>query len=370
MRDGTHIDRFRWTHLQIPFKVRFRHASADRAETSSVWVEAVSDGGTIGVGESCPRPYVTGETIEGARAFLSRHDAGLRAEVGDLSSLTAWMAAHAAEIDRNPAAWCAVELAILDLVARERGLTVEALLALPPLGGTFRYSAVLGDASPEAFRASANQYRQYGFSDFKVKLSGDLTRDRDKIDALRGLDIDALRLRADANNLWDRADDAVAFLRALDYPFFAIEEPLLPNQYAGLQRVGEALDCRIILDESLVRADQLASLPGDPERWIVNLRVSKMGGLLRSLTVVRAARAAGIDLVVGAQVGETSLLTRAALIVAGAAGGRLVAQEGAFGDFLLERDVTDPPLMFGAGGVLDASTYPSLAMPGFGLACA
>ena len=34
----------------------------------------------------------------------------------------------------------------------------------------------------------------------------------------------------------------------------------------------------------------------------------------------------------------------------------LVAQEGAFGTFLLEHDVCDPPLMFGAGGVLDAST--------------
>ena len=53
---------------------------------------------------------------------------------------------------------------------------------------------------------------------------------------------------------------------------------------------------------------------------------------------------------------ETSLLTRVALTVAQAAGPSLVAQEGAFGTFLLERDICDPPLMFGAGGILDAST--------------
>jgi hypothetical protein len=35
-----------------------------------------------------------------------------------------------------------------------------------------------------------------------------------------------------------------------------------------------------------------------------------------------------------------------------------VAQEGAFGTLLLERDVCDPPLMFGASGVLDVATYP------------
>ena len=44
----------------------------------------------------------------------------------------------------------------------------------------------------------------------------------------------------------------------------------------------------------------------------------------------------------------------------------LLAQEGAFGTLLLERDVCDPPLMFGAGGVLDTAAYPALE-PGFGL---
>ena len=81
-----------------------------------------------------------------------------------------------------------------------------------------------------------------------------------------------------------------------------------------------------------------------------------MGGLLRSLDVVQAARTAGIGVIVGAQVGETSLLTRVALTVAQAAGPSLVAQEGAFGTFLLERDICDPPLMFGAGGILEASS--------------
>ena len=70
-------------------------------------------------------------------------------------------------------------------------------------------------------------------------------------------------------------------------------------------------------------------------------------------------------MIVGAHVGETSLLTRAALSVANAYRDILVAQEGAFGTHLLEHDVVDPPLMFGAGGVLDAAQLPT--GPGFGL---
>ena len=359
------IRELRFTILAIPFKVAFRHASAERAETSSVWVECVSEGGRVGRGESCPRPYVTGETIEGAQAFFSRHEAGICAHVVDLDSLRSWMAERRDELDEHPAAWCAIELAVLEMLAIEWRLTIEEFLALPRLSGRFQYSAVLGDMSHEAFQATAGQYRRQGFTDFKVKLSGNLDRDREKIALLRQWP--GLRIRVDANNLWPTAHDAIAFLLALDYPFYAVEEPIAPGQYGELARIADRLRCKVILDESFLRASQLARLAGDADAWIINLRVSKMGGLLRSLEVVAAARTGKIGVIVGAQVGETSLLTRVALAVAHASRDILVAQEGAFGTLLLERDISDRPLMFGAGGVLDVATYPGLEQPGFGL---
>ncbi|MBI3546388.1 MAG: hypothetical protein HY081_07310 [Gammaproteobacteria bacterium] len=350
----------------IPFKQAFRHASAERSETSALWVEAISKRGTIGYGESCPRSYVTGETFDTAGKFFSRHQSAL-CQIHDLTSLRAWVETHADELNTNPAAWCAIELAILDLFAKENNQTIEAYLSLPSLSGRFHYSAVLGDAGSDAFQAGAEQYRRHGFTDFKLKLSGNLEHDREKITVLKSWDIDSLRVRVDANNLWRTADQAIAFLRALDYPFFGIEEPLHPNQYSELVRVAEALNSKIILDESFLRIDQLSSLRNTARLWIINLRVSKMGGLLRSLRIVEAARALNISLIVGAQVGETSLLTRAGITIAHAARDMLIAQEGAFGTFLLERDICDPPLMFGVGGALDSANYPSLHEPGFGL---
>src|SRR5437667_398413 len=78
-------------------------------------------------------------------------------------------------------------------------------------------------------------------------------------------------------------------------------------------------------------------------------------GLPRSLEVIAAARRHGVPVIVGAQVGETSLLTRAALTVASQARDILLAQEGAFGTLLLGDDVCDPPLMFGPGGQIQFS---------------
>jgi L-alanine-DL-glutamate epimerase-like enolase superfamily enzyme len=91
---------------------------------------------------------------------------------------------------------------------------------------------------------------------------------------------------------------------------------------------------------------------------VVNVRISKMGGLVRALALTERTMREGLRIVVGAHVGETSLLTRAALTVAHAARDILVAQEGAFGTHLLERDVVEPPIMFAAGGVLNAATLP------------
>jgi L-alanine-DL-glutamate epimerase-like enolase superfamily enzyme len=360
------IARLRFRELRIPFKVAFRHAAAERAETESVWIDAIGADGLVGSGESCPRLYVTGETLETARAFTAEHEEELR-EATSIEVLREWMEAHRALIDANPAAWCALELAILDLLGKRHGTPVEALLSMPPIAGEFHYTAVLGDASPEAFHAMAERYWQLGFRDFKVKLCGDLERDRHKLAVFAKWPEASARVRADANNLWPNAEQAIAGLRRLDYRFLAVEEPIGKNRYAELSDISRALGCPIILDESCTRREQLSLLPGPRSQWMVNVRVSKMGGLIRSTQVIEAARQCGIGVIVGAQVGETSVLTRAALPAARAAGDALVAQEGAFGTLLLERDVCEPPLMFGAGGVLDASTYPKLTSPGFGL---
>jgi L-alanine-DL-glutamate epimerase-like enolase superfamily enzyme len=360
------IDRFEFRELGIRFKTAFRHAAAERTATETVWIDAVASDGAVGSGESCPRSYVTGETIATALAFVSRHEASLRSSIIDIDTLQAWMADHDEDIDANPAAWCALELALLDLIGKHMGVTVETLLSVRPLGNAvFRYTAVLGDAPATAFHAMTERYREAGFRDFKIKLSGSVERDREKM-AVFGKWTESVRLRADANNLWPAADEAIDALGRLGYAFFAIEEPIGKDQHAELPRIARALNCAVIVDESFSRVQQLSLLCDPAPLWLVNIRVSKMGGLIRSLRVLDAARARGIGVIVGAQVGETSLLTRAALTVACAAGDTLVAQEGAFGTLLLERDVCDPPLMFDAGGVLDASAYSMLEKPGLG----
>lgn len=349
-----------------PFKVVFRHASASRGEAANIIVAARGPDGAAGYGEGCPRQYVTGETAASAGAFVERHKASIVRKVRRIADLRAWIGERRGEIDANPAAFCALEVAVLDLLGRLERRPLEDLLGVSRLAGAFRYSAVLGDATLSAFRRQAKQYRQMGFSDFKVKLSGDARRDRRKLAALIRRGSGAPRIRLDANNLWQDAAEAIRYLKALQANIFAIEEPLAPGDFRGCAKVAAGCGAKIILDESLTRVGQLRAI-ADPAAWIVNLRVSKMGGIHRSLELAREAARRGIGLIVGAQVGETSILTRAALTVMNCHRQSLLAAEGAFGTLLLERDLTRPSLRFGRGGELQAEQAIDPASPGLGL---
>lgn len=343
----------------VPFKVVFRHASASRDRAENLIVAAHA-GGMVGYGEGCPRDYVSGETVASGVAFIRANARAMLGDVEDVSSLRAWIADHADAIDENPAAFCALETAVLDLLGRTSGKCIEELLGMPRPRTAFKYSAVLGNAPHPAYLWQLRRYRKRRFTDFKVKLSGDVRRDRRKVGALVGT---AERIRVDANNLWTDADDCVRHLASLGN-VFAVEEPLAPGNLEGFRAVGEETGARIVLDESLLRAEQLTSLT-DPARWIANIRVSKMGGILRSMAVAEQASHLGLGVIVGCQVGETSILTRAAMPVMQAAQSNLVAAEGAFGTYLLRRDLMAECLMFGDGGLLHPSEVPD--GPGFGL---
>lgn len=342
----------------VPFKTVVRHASASHRRAQNLIVQVVGADGQIGWGEGCPRQYVTGETIDSALEFIGQRAEALFAEITGVGPLRTWIKDHREEIDRNPAAFCAIETAVLDLLGKTHKRSLEDILEVAKPVGEFRYTAVLSDLAWPVYRWQCGRYHRAGFEDFKVKLSGDLRRDQRKLGVLAkpiarsSVAASGMRVRVDANNLWESADKCVEHLGALNVGVFAVEEPLRPGDFDGMGRVAKQCSTRIVLDESLLRAEHLDALSGDPANWIANVRVSKMGGIIRSLEVARKAAALGVGVIVGCQVGETSILSRAALTVMQSIKPHLLGAEGAFGTHLLRRDLTSRSIMFGPSGVL------------------
>jgi L-alanine-DL-glutamate epimerase-like enolase superfamily enzyme len=186
----------------------------------------------------------------------------------------------------------------------------------------------------------------------KVKLSPDPADDRARLAIIRRALGSTARLRVDANNLFQTATNCAAHLKATGAELWAIEEPLAARDLKGMRDVATMTGARIILDESAVRPEDLANVEGAD--WIVNLRVSKHGGLLRSLDMLQIARQRGLGVILGCHVGETGILSRTALALAAACGDDLIAMECAYGGYLLSRDLTQPRIRFGRGGIIAA----------------
>ena len=366
--------RFSVAGLRIPFKTSFKQASSVRNTGESVWV-VIERNGIQAFGEGCPRIYVTGETLESAIGWINEQLPDLRTRVTDLPSLHAWMEEQRTAIDENPAAFCAVETALVDLFAKEQNKTVEALLGLAEPGRVYQYTAVVGDGSADKFMGLVEQYLEWGFNDFKLKINGDLATDIAKFEILSAASVKAgrssVQIRLDANNLWaGQKDLAIEHLKQLPKQWIGIEEPIAPKEPQALSEISTTLGQGIILDESLCNRQDILAYDALPGKYIANLKVARLGGVLRSLEMVRLLQTRNWPIIVGAHVGETSVLTRAAMLVANAAGQQLIAQEGAFGTVLLDYDRVSPSLRFGAGGRLDLREYKFNNTPGWGLTLA
>ncbi|MDY6792076.1 MAG: enolase C-terminal domain-like protein [Thermodesulfobacteriota bacterium] len=347
--------------LRVKLKTTVRHSSATRNEGESVWVKAERNE-IAGYGEGCPRSYVAGDDLESSVRWARENFSSGKVNFNTFEDIIRWTEKNSNLIDRYPSAWCAIEMALLDLFSREKNCSVETLVGMKGCRYRGRYTAVLGDDQKWKFTNQAEQYIIRGISDFKIKINGSLEKDRERLKALKDLckhhNVRNVRIRLDANNFWaGRSEEAINYLNALNCPIFAIEEMVGSHDTEDISKVSLATGLPVILDESLCTFNDLSHYIDLPGKFIANIKVSRVGGIIRALRLIEELKKLGWPMIVGCHVGETSLLTRAALIPAYAAGDSLIAQEGAFGDYLVEKEPVDPILKFGQNGILDLS-YP------------
>ena len=339
------------SEFKIPFKTAFKHAKAERRSTQSIFA-SVQRNGAVGIGEACPRQYVTGETVGSCLKWIRDNKTSIACGCRDLKSLNQWRSCNQKSISRNPSAWCAVELALLDLFAIEENISVEELLDLESSSGTYQYTAVIGDCKDDEFNKVFSRYSAFGFRDYKLKISGNADSDMDKIKKIAE-SAGNVRIRLDGNNIWSKDyQKAKSYLGNIDHEIFAIEEPLGVRDFGRIEKLSNALSIPVILDESVCNLADIRRIPLVPEKCIINVRISKMGGLLTSLRMIEISRERGFKVIIGCMVGETTLLGRAALIAAKFSSTIRVAQEGAFSDLLLEYDPVRPKIKFGEKGIL------------------
>ena len=337
---------------ELPFRFSFGHALAERRSSTNVYVKVTLADGTAGFGEGVPRGYVTGETPEAALDAVHHRYAprlvGRELTEPDDVPRALEAAAAAAPAEGPPgAAWCALELAFLDAAGRRFGLPVSHWLG-PVRASTVTYDAVLPFAAPAAVVPLAGLARSLGITQVKVKVGRDLDDDLDRLRLLRRVLGPGADLRVDANCAWTAEQALAAIERLRRYGISAVEQPVAADDLDGLQRLTAACPELIIVDESLRTVAEAEALVEAKACDGFNLRVSKCGGLLASMRIAAIAADAGLTVIVGAQVGESGILSAAGRHLAACVAPRHL--EGSAGRLLLREDLTSERVLPGRGG--------------------
>ncbi len=278
----------------IPYRLPLRHPwrSAHGVITHRCgWlVRLVSDEGLIGYGDCAPLPAAGTETPELAFEQLQVQLPSLldNDPQGALSSLDE-------SGFQAPAARCALEIALLDLLAQQTGLPLARRLN-PNSALSVRANAMIGGLADDV-GARVEAAQAAGFTVLKLKVG--LAEPKIEVAQLRrlaGMLEAGVSLRLDANGAWTSAQ-ALAFVEGLfDLPIESLEEPLAQPEIGQLQQLQALAAFPLALDESLARIDIDTLLRKMVVRRLV-LKPMVLGGVRPAYALARRAALAGMECV-------------------------------------------------------------------------
>ena len=247
----------------------------------STIVGVETDDGLVGYGEVCPLgPFYLAAYAEGVRAGLKELGPHLIGhDPRELAKLNRLMDAA---LKGHPYVKSGIDIACWDILGKVTGLPVCVLL-----GGRFgekvQLYRAISQETPEQMARKVAAYRAEGYTRFQLKVGGNPDVDIERIHAVRAMLQPTDRLIADANTGWTQ-HEAMRVVRGVRDVDVYIEQPCLT--YEECLSVRRHCDHPFVLDENIDSLDMLLRAKADLAMDVVNLKISKLGGLTR----IRQAR--------------------------------------------------------------------------------
>ncbi|WP_135821377.1 dipeptide epimerase [Halostella litorea] len=333
--------------LELPLETPFTIARGTQTVSENVVVRVEDGDGRVGVGGAAPARHY-GETADTVEAVLPDLLAVVE-EVGDPHQLRRIERRMREVVRDNPAARCAVSVALHDLVAKRADLPLYRYWGLDP-ERTVRTSFTVGLDDPDRMREKAADAVDAGHGVLKVKLGTD--RDEAVVDAVRSAAPDA-RIRVDANEAWTPREAVRMSETLADYGVEFIEQPVPAENPEGLRFVHERSALPVAADESCVTPDDVPRVADRTD--IVTIKLMKCGGLAEARRMIHAARVHGLEVMLGCMVESNASIAAAAHLAP------LLDYADLDGSLLLDRDPFDGVSL--PDGVIDLA---ALARPGTG----
>ena len=199
----------------------------------------------------------------------------------------------------QPGAAAGAEMACIDLAACLHGVPMQTYL-----GGAvtheLQFNGWIGALPPDEAVAEALRWQKAGFKSAKIKVGGGgIQADHDRVAAVRGAVGSSMKLRIDANCLYD-ADTSIQLAHLVKpYDLQLFEQPAPKDDIEGLAKVRKHGGVPIMADESVSDHASLLAVIKAGAADYVKFGVKQAGGILRAQRMLATAEAAGIPCVVG-----------------------------------------------------------------------
>jgi cis-L-3-hydroxyproline dehydratase len=243
----------------------------------STIVAVETDEGITGHGEVCPLgPFYLPAYAQGARTGIAELGPHLLGEdprqLGKLNRLMD------AALQGHPYVKSAIDIACWDILGKATGQPVCVLLG-GRYGDDFVLYRAISQEAPEAMARRVAGYRAEGYRRFQLKVGGDPMVDIERIRAVAAELKPGERLVSDANTGW-LMHDALRVVRAVRDVDVYIEQPC--RSYEECLTVRRHCDHPFVLDEVIDSLHPLLRGHADRAMDVVNIKISKFGGLTRA----------------------------------------------------------------------------------------
>jgi L-alanine-DL-glutamate epimerase-like enolase superfamily enzyme len=275
----------------------YSHGALNAFSNVLVWVR--TDDGTVGIGESAfvPGGGVREETPESTKPTIDEYLAPeiIGEDPFDIERIHEKMDTC---LPRNLVAKAGIDIALWDLMGKSLNLPVYRLL-----GGVYEskipVTYTLSMDTPEKMAKQAVFRKEQGYSTVVIKIGDKPETDLERLRLVREAVGPEVKIRLDANEAY-RPDQAIRIIRKMErYDPEFVEEPVKRWNLDGMAKIANAIDTPISSDESNSTLQTALKIIERGAADILNIKISKNGGLTNCKKIAAIAQAKSIPCLVG-----------------------------------------------------------------------
>ncbi|MGC4790979.1 o-succinylbenzoate synthase [Micromonospora sp. DT178] len=340
--------------VRLPLVHRFQTSSHAKRELEHILVALTDTDGAVGWGEiaSPSGPFYCAETVESCWAVARDHLAPMVLRTG--WEHPADLAATLGRVRGNHFARAGFDIAAWALWSAAEGTSLAH--ALGGTRGSVEAGVSLGiEPTVDDLLTQVRLRVDEGYRRIKLKIAPGW--DVDPVRAVRAAH-PRVPLHVDANGAYEDTPEHRAVLAELDgLGLLMIEQPFAPRALVAHAALQERIDTPVCLDESVEELDDLVTALRLGAVRVLNVKVSRMGGLTHAVRAHDLAREHGVPVWCGGM--HEFGIGRAANVALSALAGFTLPSDVSGSDKYYARDVTTRPIV-SADGLVEVPAGPGL----------